>query len=422
MEHDLDQFEQHLKRQLQGQKSPDELMWKRLHDVIGKRSPWYAKALVKYSALALLTFSAGSLSTYLWLRNTSNVEQSGVQVPQQQQQQQQQLPIPNQLAQELPTGTSVLIASEPLKEATSVHQKVPTSTTRFENLATELPSATEKTTAAREDINLSALETRICLNLPLSKATLQHPRFPKAQRAALELSLVNGWDQANHLPSMASNFAPNAYQVAIPNFHSVRILLAYVSPYHLTAAIGIQNQRFSTDEHFHEVEVFSYDQKEHYHFRSLFGDRVLSEDELEDGPWPIGGPPTWSDTSHVHVSYRSQSDIRYLQFPISVGYRQSFGRFAAEIGTSLLVQKVQSAQNTLTINGYAPLTQSLRNQLPEFGIAQSLQFKLLFALSPSIQFMLEPNYRIQFSSLNSVSNTGIKPHWMGINAGLNFKF
>ncbi|MEY3591909.1 MAG: hypothetical protein RLZZ38_878, partial [Bacteroidota bacterium] len=75
---ELDAFEKYLKEQLKGHKAPQELMWKRLHDVIGKPKVWYAKSIYKYALTAITAAGIGAGSTFFFMnqqKENSKVQQ-----------------------------------------------------------------------------------------------------------------------------------------------------------------------------------------------------------------------------------------------------------------------------------------------------------------------------------------------------------
>lgn len=115
-------------------------------------------------------------------------------------------------------------------------------------------------------------------------------------------------------------------------------------------------------------------------------------------------------------------DISYLEFPVEFEYSFINNRFASSLigGTSLIVLN-KNEIFAVSNNG-----QSLRvgesNNLSGLGFTLNVGLGFEYEISKSLQFSVDPIFKLQLNSSKDGSVNNFKPYYFGIYSGLSFKF
>jgi hypothetical protein len=446
---ELDAFEKYLQEQLKGQAAPQDLMWKRLHDVIGKPKAWYAKSFVKYALTALTAATIGAGSTYVILNNKATgsetpvvnreLSQKTILSPEQEKSfasgslptEKQNLP----LVQNLVTKEA---KSQNLEQSTLKNEETQYSEVIAENLdqtkgkADEMIQLNEIQHHLQQQVDSDALQVTTSENslqyltptlIQLDKkALIKHPNTTlRYAGLSLQLSTAKSFNTIKSTPYSLNNSASYTQAASTQQIPSLQI--QYHFPKSWVLGLGIGQQQIQIAEHFYKTNVYSYDDKEHYWFNYAFGQRSISDEELDNGPWPFFPPnPFGSDTSHVHINY--QSDVRFniLQIPLSFAYERRFGNFALQLSTGLSLNYIKNATQTLGIPGFAPSTIDITDQLQKWSCYQQQSLRFEYLANKHLGVYLEPSYLMQIQRFKSESGQGVKLNQMQLRTGISWKF
>lgn len=443
---ELDAFEKYLKEQLKGHKAPQELMWKRLHDVIGKPKVWYAKSIYKYALTAITAAGIGAGSTFFFM-NQQN-ENTKVQQALAQQSKQSLQPkadeaklsaavLPLQIAQ--PSFEKELLingaaATSEKEVPITIKDSEPTSEKGLlTNGSVEPINETIQTTAlnnnneallANAATEEHALQTLSIKPILVSKQNLKTGPISKNNLSRLSIQLASR-KATNILQAPVYTLNNSAsYKQQISAVQKPTIQLQYHFPKGWFAGLGIGQQQLALTENFSKTNVYSYDDKEHYQFTYVFGQRQMSDEQLENGPWPNfpPNPPFGSDTSHVHTNYISDVELQVLEFPINFGYEKGFGNFGLQFSTGLTYNYLTNAQQTLSIPGYNPSQVNITQGLNRWSLNQQQSIKLEYYANRHLGVFLEPSYLFQWKGFSSSSAQGFKLSQWQLHSGISWKF
>ncbi|MFM6946225.1 MAG: hypothetical protein ACKOWW_03735 [Flavobacteriales bacterium] len=424
---ELDDFEKYLREQLKGQQTPHELMWKRLHDVVGKPKAWYAKSLVKYGLTAVGSALIGSVITLNVLKTPKPVEQASQSATSRSVDKKQ-----TQQAAELAqlSNNNTVKARYPENKSSIGAAIYPVGNTlnNTENL-TVSPAALSQilnqtaTIAANEEQALNLLGTKPLQRIQNTPQKLQKlsPTKNKAQLLSLQ---VYGTKSAATLRSpgyLLNNSA--SYTQAVKTIQKPSIQLQFFLPKNWIVSIGAGQQQIDIQESFYKTNVYSYDDKEHYLFNYILGQRKVSDEELEDGPWPNFPPsPIGSDTSHVHTNYLSNVHLKTIQVPFTFGYQKTFRNFALQFSTGLTLDYLTEASQTLSVPGFAPSVVRITPQLKRMSWQQIQNFRFEYLANQHLGIYLEPRYSIQIKNFQSLNQQGFSLNQWQLNTGISWKF
>jgi hypothetical protein len=446
---ELDAFEKYLQEQLKGQAAPQDLMWKRLHDVIGKPKAWYAKSIVKYALTALTAASIGAGSTYVLLNNKATRSE----IPEVKSTTSQKTKLSPEQAKTfvsglVPTEQQNLAPDQYLLSQGAQGQHLEQSTLKNEETqysdviaenqdltlgkADELIQTNEIQHHLQQQVDSDALQVTTSENSlqylkPISiqldkKSLIKHPKTPLLRTGlSLQLSSAKSFNSFQSTPYSLNNSA--SYTQAASTQQKPSLQIQYHFPKSWVLGLGIGQQQIQIAEHFYKTNVYSYDDKEHYWFNYAFGQRSISDEELDNGPWPFLPPnPFGSDTSHVHINY--QSDVRFniLQIPLSFAYERRFGNFALQLSTGLSLNYIKNATQTLGIPGFAPSTIDITDQLQKWSCYQQQSLRFEYLANKHLGVYLEPSYLMQIQRFKSESGQGVKLNQMQLRTGISWKF
>lgn len=445
---ELDAFEKYLQDQLKGQAAPQDLMWKRLHDVIGKPKAWYAKSIVKYALTALTAASIGAGSTYVLLNNNTSSaipevknesRQKTISSPEQAKtyvsglvptEQQNLAPVQHQVSQE--------VQDQHLEQSTLKNQQAQYAEARAEIQDLSLVKADEMvqtneiqhqlqqrvdSDARQVTTSENSLQYLTPTSIQLEKKTLV--KYPKAPLLftglSLQLSSSKSFNSFQSTPYSLNNSA--SYTQAASTQQKPSLQIQYHFPKSWVLGLGIGQQQIQIAEHFYKTNVYSYDDKEHYWFNYALGQRSISDEELDNGPWPTFPPnPFGSDTSHVHINYQSDVRLNIWQIPLSFAYERRFGNFALQLSTGLTLNYIKNATQTLGIPGFTPSTIDIANQLQKWSWYQQQSLRFEYLANKHLGVYLEPSYLVQMQRYKSESGQGVKLNQMQLRTGISWKF
>lgn len=446
---ELDAFEKYLQEQLKGQAAPQDLMWKRLHDVIGKPKAWYAKSFVKYALTALTAATIGAGSTYVILNNqatgsatpvvSSELSQKTILSPEQEKSfasgslpiEKQNLPLVQNLVSKEAKGQNLEQSTLKNKQAQYLD-----AISKIQNLEQNQLEYLDESNpvinpfhqeAGPDAIQPQTTEASIQYLKPISiqldkKSLIKHPKTPLLRTGlSLQLSSAKSFNSFQSTPYSLNNSA--SYTQAVSTQQKPSLQIQYHFPKSWVLGLGIGQQQIQIAEHFYKTNVYSYDDKEHYWFNYAFGQRSISDEELDNGPWPFLPPnPFGSDTSHVHINY--QSDVRFniLQIPLSIAYERRFGNFALQLSTGLTLNYIKNATQTLGIPGFAPSTIDITDQLQKWSCYQQQSLRFEYLANKHLGVYLEPSYLMQIQRFKSESGQGVKLNQMQLRTGISWKF
>lgn len=415
---ELDAFEKFLKEQLKGHQAPQELMWKRLHDVIGKPKVWYAKSLYKYALTAITAAGIGAGSTFLVMNQQKENAKGQQALTLQAAQSYQTKEAENNTSE--PTTSSKTELSPDLKPFIAANFPLQKSTT----LLTDEMLINGAKSSSQEVFKEQGLQT-LCINpLLIAKQNLKSGPISKNNLSRLSIQIASR-KAANILQAQSYSLNNSAsYKQRISTAQMPTIQLQYHFPKGWFAALGIGQQNLSLTENFTKTNVYSYDDQEHYQFTYVFGQRQISDEQLENGPWPNlpPNPPFGSDTSHVHTNYISDVQLQVLEFPINFGYEKGFGNFGLQFSTGLTCNYLTNAQQTLSIPGYSPSQVSIVQKLNRWSLNQQQSIKLQYFANRHLGVFLEPSYTFQWKGFSSTANQGFKLNQWQLQTGISWKF
>ena len=442
---ELDAFEKYLKEQLKGHKAPQELMWKRLHDVIGKPKVWYAKSIYKYALTAITAAGIGAGSTFFFMNQQK--ENSKVQQRLAQQSKQSLHPqadeaklsaalLPLQIAEPSSEKELLINGAQPTSEKVlPINGSEPTSEKELLIIGSDEPiNETIQTTALNNNIDEAlapnvaaeerALQTLRLKPIPVAKQNLKMGLASKnnLSRLSIQIASRNALGQL-HTPAYNLNNSATFTQRAITQ-QKPTLQLQYHFPKGWFIGLGLGLQQISLTENFNKTNVYSYDDKEHYLFTYVFGQRKIADEQLENGPWPNfpPNPPFGSDTSHVHTHYESAVRLNFLEVPIQFGYEKRIGNFGLQLSTGLNFNYITTAQQTLSIPGYSPSQLNITQHLERWSIYQQQSLKFEYFANRHLGIYLEPSYLLQWKGYESQTGQGFKLNLWQLTTGISWKF
>jgi hypothetical protein len=186
---------------------------------------------------------------------------------------------------------------------------------------------------------------------------------------------------------------------------------------------GVQFLQSELTEHFYHANVFSYDEKEHYLFPYLYGFRQVSDEELNEGPWPFGpNQPGGPEISHVKADYTSV--IRKQQFilPLTIGYLYQFGHFAAQINAGMALCFDSKTSQSLRIPGYFPSTVYFKAANGQLQTFVQGQLRLSYKANQHFSIYIEPQLRTSFQQQYLVHAAPYRTNTKALFAGLSWNF
>lgn len=453
----LDDFEKYLRDQLKGHVEPEPLMWKRLSDALGRVQPWYARSSFKYALTAFGSLLIGVITTYTYLENKNKVatqpiaqhssgrdlQKNSVGVTQIQ----QNASVQNAAidlngnksmmtlhADKLEATTSQITEyNSPEKEGVKNEQKDIQKLQEIRDVFTR-PAMT--TVQAEEAIQVvQVIETNQDVKQEMTLSPLV-PQYVKQQFASLKehaafipnsspisLSVATG-QSFSKLPSFN-------YQLGAEGTQHAELLLQQSPLFQLQVRLyknwhfntGIQNLNSTINERFDQTKVFSYDEKEHYLFPYIYGFRQISDEELQEGPWPFGpNPPGGGDVSHVKANYQSEVRSKQIIVPLTISYHQQFGVFEAQLHAGVGLSFPYRTSQTLHIPGYAPSTIYIKHPIDQFQAMVQSQLRLNYLANRHLSVYIEPQFRSAFQVQNQLHTLPYRNNTKAIYAGLSWKF
>ncbi|MEN9702117.1 MAG: hypothetical protein RIR55_1459 [Bacteroidota bacterium] len=443
---ELDAFEKYLREQLKGQQEPHELMWKRVRDVVGQQKAWYAKSLFKYALTALTAASIGVGSSALYFKSKSiNDSDQGVKI---------ENPIKGTQLSQLSQAKNQASASSSISTDSNSSQTNETtvpSVAAWQNTVSSLannPTALENFVGANNvidsesnlftegiveivdpisyeiDLNESALKQLVPKKINTRSLQLVKQPVLSSKTNAFSIQLASNASKNNLLAPayVLNNSAFYDQNLTVKNALSAQ--LQYHFPKGWVVGIGIAPQGIQLYENFYQTNVYSYDDKEHYWFNYIFGQRRVSDEELEDGPWPFGGsfpPPFGSDTSHVHTNYTSVLDLKTVQFPLSFGYERKIGPLDIQLTTGVQLNLLTQARQTLILQGYLPNTTDISNNLTRLSFKQFQNIRFTYWANPHFGVYLQPSYALQLKDYRASNGNGFGMNQWQLSTGISLK-
>jgi hypothetical protein len=440
---ELDAFEKYLQEKLKGQTAPQELMWKRLNDVISKPKVWYAKSIYKYALTAITAAGIGAGSTFLFMnqkKDNSIVEHSVSSIRQQAIEQKASNPTTLNNALILKDSKQLKAATHPLQDTeASSEKKQPFNQSETNSIKETLIYGNENSfnefiqttalingellasSAVWEEHTLQALSLK---PIHISKQNLKTGLASKNTPSRFSMQIA-GRKASNKLQAPAYVLNNSAsYKQHISAQQKPTIQLQYHFPKGWFAGLGIGQQQFSLIENFNKTNVYSFDNKENYLFTYAFGLRQISDEELENGPWPNfpPNPPFGSDTSHVHTNYISEVQLNQIEFPINFGFEKSIGNFGIQFSAGLTCNYITNADQILSIPGYIPSQVNITQGLNRWNLNQEQSVKFEYFANSHLGVFLAPSYIFQWKGFASSAAQGFKVNQWHLNTGISWKF
>ncbi len=456
----LDDFEKYLRDQLKGHTEPDPLMWKRLSDALGRVQPWYARNAFKYALTAFGSLLIGVITTYTYLENKNKVathpiaqhssgrdfKNNSVGVTQK-----QQTASLNSLDINLKSNNDLILRSKiKVDQDTSpitkqyLFQKEEYADNRNEilklaeirDLATRVAittvqsdeavkaTNTNEAIKAIQDFNLDiALSTLIPKRIEQQFSSLQDRSAFIPNSSPISLSVATG-QSFSKLPAFNYQLGAEGAQHADLMLQQSPLFQLQVHLYknwHFNT--GIQYLNTTINEQFEQTKVFSYDEKEHYLFPYIYGFRQISDEELQEGPWPFGpNPPGGGDVSHVKANYQSEVRSQHIIIPLTLSYHQQFGVFEAQLHAGVGLNFPYRTSQTLHIPGYAPSTIYIQHPMGQIQAMAQSQLRLSYLANRHLSVFIEPQIRSAFQVQNELHTLPYRNNTKAIYAGLSWKF
>lgn len=451
----LDDFEKYLRDQLKGHVEPEPLMWQRLSDALGRVQPWYARSVFKYALTAISSLIIGVVSTYTYLeqKNATHINSStqhskhktiGVN-------EKQQTASLNSLDIHLKSNNDHILLSTikvdqdtspitklyPLqKEEYSGDRNEIQNLAEIRDLATRIAittvqsdeavkaTNTNEAIKAIQDFNLDiALSPLIPQRIEQQFSSLQERSAFIPNSSPISLSVATG-QSFSKLPAFNYQLGAEGAQHADLMLQQSPLFQLQVHLYknwHFNT--GVQYLNSTINEQFEQAKVFSYDEKEHYLFPYIYGFRQLSDEELQDGPWPFGpNPPGGGAVSLVKANYQSEVRSQHLIIPLSLSYHQQFGIFEAQLHFGLGLNFPIHTSQTLHVPGYAPSTIDIEHPIGQFQAMAQSQLRLSYLANQHLSVFIEPQIRSAFQVQNELHTLPYRNNTKGIYAGLSWKF
>lgn len=451
----LDDFEKYLRDQLKGHVEPEPLMWQRLSDALGRVQPWYSKSVIKYGLTAISSLVIGVISTYTYLdqknathfnSSTQHSKHKNIEVNEK-----QQTASLNSLDISLKSNNDLILLSKikveqdtpPITELYPLQKEGITDdgnevlnlegirnlVTRVAITAVQADEAVKATNTnqavkAIQDFNLDiALSPLIPQRIEQQFSSLKERAAFIPKSSPISLSVATG-QSFSKLPAFN-------YQLGAEGAHQADLLLQQSPLFQLQVHLyknwhfntGVQYLNSTINEQFEQAKVFSYDQKEHYLFPFIYGFRQISDEELQEGPWPFGpNPPGGGDVSHVKVNYQSEVHSQHLIIPLSLSYHQQFGIFEAQLHAGVGLYFPIRTSQTLHVPGYAPSTIDIAHPIGQFQAMAQSQLRLSYLANQHLAVFIEPQIRSALQVQNELHTLPYRNNTKGIYAGLSWKF
>lgn len=445
----LDDFEKYLRDQLKGHVEPEPLMWQRLTDALGRVQPWYARSAFKYALTAFGSLLVGIITTYTYLEQNngpkinSSVQDSknntvGVT-------QKQQTALENSLHTNLKSNNDLILLSKikaeqessPITKQYSIQkQEFPRESNEIQNLAEIRNLVTRPTVtslgvletvqdveAIQEFVTDRALTTLVPQRIKQQFSSLQEHAAFIPHSSPFSLSVATG-QSFSKLPAFNYQLGAEGVQRADLLLQQSPLFQLQVHLYknwHLST--GFQNLNTTISESFEQTKVFSYDEKEHYLFPYIYGFRQISDEELQEGPWPFGpNPPGGGDVSHVKANYQSEVRSQHVLVPLTLSFHQQFGVFEAQLHAGVALNFPYRTSQTLHVPGYAPSTIYIKHPLGQFQAMAQSQLRLSYLANRHLSVFFEPQFRSAFQVQNQLHTLPYRNNTKAIYAGLSWKF
>lgn len=426
----LDDFEKHLRDQLKGHVEPEPLMWHRLTDALGRVQPWYARSAFKYAFTAIGAMVFGAVSTYLYmdLQHTKHIDPSIVQTAPK-----KNIPSAKQASAvvvQAPQTTQIAVKStipqiDNFIIASGLTPSAPKS--QFNDLKNIVQIQDANALLNSTDAAALSLEQALP-NLPIHKLkvvlpSLQNTRVVSQNLHRLSLSVSAGYLQTN-LPAFDYQLGPHGtHHASLIQKPSPLLQLQILLFKNWSFNAGIQQINTNLEEHFYQTDVYSYDEKEHFLFPYLYGFRQISDEELHEGPFPLGpNPPGGPENVHVKTNFTSQIQQQQLIVPLTFGYHKQFGSFEAQLHAGLALHFNYQTLQTLRIPGYLPSSIYLNQQNSRVQTFAQSQLRFSYLANPHLSIFVEPQVRSSFLQQNEIHSTPYRTNSRALNAGICWKF
>ena len=444
----LDDFEKYLRDQLKGHIEPEPLMWKRLSDALGRVQPWYARSAFKYALTAFGSLLIGVITTYTYLENKNKVathpiaQQSSIRdfknnsVGVTQKQQTASL---NSLDINLKSNNDLILLSKikvdqdtspitklyPLqKEEYSGNRNEILKLAEIRDLVTRPAMTTVQAVEAIQDVKLEiALAPLVPQYIKQQFSSLQEGTALIPNSSPISLSVATG-QSFSKLPAFNYQLGAEGAQHADLMLQQSPLFQLQVHFYkNWYVNTGIQYLNTTINEQFEQTKVFSYDEKEHYLFPYIYGFRQISDEELQEGPWPFGpNPPGGGDVSHVKANYQSEVRSQHIIIPLTLSYHQQFGVFEAQLHAGVGLNFPYRTSQTLHIPGYAPSTIYILHPMGQIHAMAQSQLRLSYLANRHLSVFIEPQIRSAFQVQNELHTLPYRNNTKAIYAGLSWKF
>ncbi len=431
----LDDFEKYLRDQLKGHIEPEPLMWKRLSDALGSVQPWYARSVFKYALTAFGSLLLGVITTYTYLEQKNDVvNKSAVRVSKHKTigvAQQQQTASVRDEVNELHGNKSKHTEHYSVQNAsiTSVQKEIQnldeirdllTIPAISNDLADGTVPADEAIQDLKPEMTLSPLVPQH-IKQEFSSIKVRAAIIPNSSRISLSIATGQSFSK---LPSFNYQLGTEGTQQAELLWQQNPLFQIQVhlhKNWHFNT--GIQYLNSTINERFEQTKVFSYDEKEHYLFPYIYGFRQISDEELQEGPWPFGpNPPGGGDVSHIKANYQSVVRSQHLIVPVTIGYHKQFGVFEAQLHAGLGLNFAYRTNQTLHLPGYAPSTIYIKPPMGQFQVMAQSQLRMSYLANRHLAVFIEPQIRSAFQAQNQLHTLPYRNNTKAIYAGLSWKF
>ena len=445
----LDDFEKYLRDQLKGHVEPEPLMWQRLTDALGRVQPWYARSAFKYALTAFGSLLVGVITTYTYLeqKNDAQINSSvrdskskTVEVTQK-----LQTAAVNSLHTNLKSNNDLILLSKiKVEQDTSlVNKRYPLQKEAYSGDVNEIQNQTEIRDLITRPavIPLEALVTyndveaiqEIVTDRALTPLVPQRikQQFSSLQERAAFIPNSNPFSLSAASGQSFSKLPAFNYQLGAEGVQRADLLLQQSPLFQVQVHLyknwnlntGFQYLNTTINERFEQTKVFSYDEKEHYLFPYIYGFRQISDEELQEGPWPFGpNPPGGGDVSHVKANYQSEVRSQYIIVPLTLSYHQQFGVFEAQLHAGVALNFPYRTSQTLHVPGYAPSTIFIKHPFGQFQAMAQSQLRLSYLANRHLSVFIEPQIRSAFQVQNQLHTLPYRNNTKAIYAGLSWKF
>lgn len=446
----LDDFEKYLRDQLKGHAEPEPLMWQRLTDALGRVQPWYARSAFKYALTAFGSLLVGVITTYTYLEQINDAQiKSSVQDSKNKTvglTQKQQTAAVNGLHINLKSNNDLILLSKiNVEQDTSpIIKRYPLQKEAYSGDGNEIqnldeiralvtrPAITPLEAVVTTPAVVTSQEVEADMALaPLVPQRIKQPFSSLQERAAFipnsnpySLSVATG-QSFSKLPAFNYQLGAEGVQRADLLLQQSPLFQVQVHLYkNWNLNTGFQYLNTTINERFEQTKVFSYDEKEHYLFPYIYGFRQISDEELQEGPWPFGPNPPGGggDVSHVKANYQSEVRSQYIIVPLTLSYHQQFGVFEAQLHAGVALNFPYRTSQTLHVPGYAPSTIDIEHPIGQFQAMAQSQLRLSYLANQHLAVFIEPQIRSAFQVQNELHTLPYRNNTKAIYAGLSWKF